>query len=208
MSHIYISKQQTHQWSVEKHALFRHLLIFIGRQQLVADAMRELGLNLDAVGQHGSLAWGWQADVSPEARQTWLDGLRACEPLSPLVHMPPQRVAQRGVWFDSTGAVWNYYLHGCGCRLEHQTSGEPLDWDCPDVDTFDPYFFEEYVAWLVRQSDGDRGMDALRQVLAQQGGEGVIALIEEMCIDGAIAQRETVMGPTYYVVGEKTCAAR
>ena len=195
--------QQAEQRSVVKQALYRHLLIFIERQQLVAHAMRDLGLNLDAVGQHGALAWGWLAEVPDETRQAWLAELRAQEPLSLLLHTPSQRVAQQGVWYDPTGTAWDYYLHGCGCRLKHQMSGEPLDWDCPDVQSFDPYFFNEYVDWLVRQSGRDVDTEMLRRWLDQQNGEGVIALIEEMRVDGVIARDETVRGTSYYVVGER-----
>jgi hypothetical protein len=54
-----------------KNELKNALVYFIDRQQLVAQAMRDLGLNLDLVSKFGALAWvsgTWNLD---EKTKTW-----------------------------------------------------------------------------------------------------------------------------------------
>ncbi len=51
-----------------------------------------------------------------------------------------------GFWGDQK--QWDYFVHGFGCWLTHTITGEPIDWDAPDVNVFDYYKFERYAIWF------------------------------------------------------------
>jgi hypothetical protein len=46
---------------------------------------------------------------------------------------------QGGFWGRNN--EWMYYFHGAGCRIIHTITGEPIDWDAPDVNRLDRFFF-------------------------------------------------------------------
>ncbi|MCI0713365.1 MAG: hypothetical protein L0154_24630 [Chloroflexi bacterium] len=57
---------------------------------------------------------------------------------------------QRGEW-EHEGR-WQYFVHGTGIKLTNTVSGEPIEWDAPDPDVFDVYWFANWVEWKVLQS--------------------------------------------------------
>jgi hypothetical protein len=48
----------------------------------------------------------------------------------------------RGTWGD-----WSYWLHGGGCRLVHSQTGERIEWDAPDLQSFDKNWFANWLDW-------------------------------------------------------------
>jgi len=54
---------------------------------------------------------------------------------------------QRGRWGE-----WRYRIHGGGCELVHDTTGEPIQWDSPDVRRFDPNWFVDWVRWYAART--------------------------------------------------------
>jgi hypothetical protein len=59
-----------------------------------------------------------------------------------------------GVWEDS-GQNWTYYIHGKGCRITNNTTSEPIEWDIPDIDVFDRYWFGNWVRWWLNYNKGE-----------------------------------------------------
>jgi hypothetical protein len=57
----------------------------------------------------------------------------------------PESTTERGYWGSNN--QWRYAFHGRGCRITHTASGETIDWDMPDVLTFDVYFFTRWLRW-------------------------------------------------------------
>jgi hypothetical protein len=51
---------------------------------------------------------------------------------------------------------WEYYLHGSGCKLVNQDTLEPLEWDAPDVEIFDRYWFAVYATWWINTGQLDQ----------------------------------------------------
>lgn len=130
------------------------LAYFIERQKLVARAMVEFGLDLNEVGEFGPTVWVWnpqpentnsqelimkqieQSD-DPYIRKLFQLALRANE----------RKIPQSGIWHDDENNEWRYFLHGSGCRLTNVETGEPIDWDCPDVKKYDTWKFMFHLIW-------------------------------------------------------------
>lgn len=55
---------------------------------------------------------------------------------------------QAGLW----RAEWRYWAHGLGCRLVHQHTGEPLEWDAPELLSFDERWFWTHLEWRIGQT--------------------------------------------------------
>jgi len=159
---------------------------FVGRQKVVAQAMQDLDIDLDDVGRWGAAVWsqqGIQEPLSPlpdmssdEARELWRAVQRA---------RTRRPVAQHGTWGDS--GVWVYYLHGKGCRLHNTLTGEVIDWDCPNVEAFNPYFFINHLRWRLETEDKS-SLSSIRDWVSQSpdGLESIIRLVEQMKETGLV----------------------
>ncbi len=135
------------------------LTYFIERQKLVAQAMTEMGLDLNEVAQYGALAWvstlppdkngkvvksvdaySEYENSDNEERQKWYQvAKRASE----------RNLPQTGIWHDSEQNEWEYTLHGGGCRLVNTKTGEPINWDPPDVNSYDTFKFMYNLKWQI-----------------------------------------------------------
>lgn len=62
-------------------------------------------------------------------------------------------VPQSGQW--GKNKEWHYFIHGKGCQLIHNTTQEPLEWDAPDIESFDRSWFVNYLQWLSSQGVED-----------------------------------------------------
>jgi hypothetical protein len=68
---------------------------------------------------------------------------------------------QSGVW----GGEWRHFAHGYGCRLTHIHTGEPLEWDAPDLLAFDEYWFGNHLTWRIQQTLSPDQVEAYSQWL-------------------------------------------
>src|SRR5688572_17128800 len=116
------------------------LAYFIERQKLVAQAMTDLDLDLNEVGEFGPIAWASnsESDKLGAADKIKREIAKANDPrtkkmLQLALRASERELTQSGVWHDRENSEWRYFLHGSGCRLTHTQTGEPIDWDCPDV---------------------------------------------------------------------------
>jgi hypothetical protein len=57
----------------------------------------------------------------------------------------------RGDW--GKAKEWHYFLHGGGCRLIHKVTAEPIEWDAPNIQRFDRYWFANWVKWTLDQQN-------------------------------------------------------
>ena len=57
-----------------------------------------------------------------------------------------------GQWQD-----WTFYFQGIGCRLIHEETAEIIEWEAPDIHTFDRHWFVNWLEWLwiYRSDDPD-----------------------------------------------------
>ena len=141
-----------------KDELRNALAYFIERQKLVAQAMTELGLDLNEVAEFKSAAWSSGANSNKDDFQT---SRTSPEPENAYVRKlfqvakraSERNLSQIGTWRDSENNEWRYFLHGGGCRLTNLGTGEPIDWDCPNVNSYDKYKFFYHLEWQMTASE-------------------------------------------------------
>ena len=132
------------------------LIYFIERQKLVAQAMMNLGLDLNEVGEFGPVAWVSNPESENSMSQKEInqqieksDNPRTQKMLQLALQASERKIPQSGVWLDKEKNEWRYFLHGSGCRLTNLKTGEPIDWDCPDVNKYDVWKFMFHLMWQV-----------------------------------------------------------
>src|SRR5258706_8288380 len=114
---------------------------FIQRQSLVHDALKEIRPDLVGV-------------TEEERLRPSKDYIRA---------------TQKGTWGKNN--EWDYYIHGGGCALTHVETGEPIEWDTPDLRRFDPYWFVNWVKWKVSQNVTDKSLMFIRSRVGVEDNE-------------------------------------
>ncbi len=160
--------------------LYNAITHFVERQKLVAQAMVDLGLDLEEVGQYGVAAWA--AELPPGWAITQHDAERVPDGYK-IYNMRKRiealRLPDRGIWIDRDGDEWEYYLHGKGCLLTNKRTGEPIDWEC-NVPTLEIWFFLQYLEWQLTSPDWrDRLMHTQKWIQAR-GLDSVCELIREI----------------------------
>jgi hypothetical protein len=136
------------------------LAYFIERQKLVAQAMTELGLDLDEVGEFGAFAWVSNPEADKQSAQEKIrqETAKANDPRTQAMLQLALRASERalpqsGIWRDRENNEWRYFLHGSGCRLTNINTGEPIDWNCPDVNKYDQWKFMFHLMWQLSSSE-------------------------------------------------------
>jgi hypothetical protein len=179
--------------SLVKQELLQAIAYFIERQQLVAQAMVEMGLDLDEVGRYKAVAW-----VSYENADTFrLDQLReeatdeqTLELIEVAKRAQARGVPQKGTWQDKHSNEWEYYLHGGGCSLLNRRTKETIDWDCPNPLAFDPFFFYRHLEWQLSSPERRDGLLNTQQWVRQAQQLSIDAavdpLVREMRNEGLI----------------------
>jgi hypothetical protein len=84
------------------------------------------------------------------------------------------RAVARGRW--GPNEEWTYRIHGHGCTMKHSTTGEPIRWLAPDLSRFDPYWFVEWIAWLLERGEEDASTAVVARRL-DAGVEGLQPLV-------------------------------
>jgi hypothetical protein len=108
---------------------------FLQRQKLVALAM--LDVHPTALRLAGTHILG--IEIEPYVTK-WQDKLDA--------DMDFARNWQSGLW----RGTWKHWAHGVGCRLTHIESGEPIEWDAPNLLAFDEGWFGNHLGWRIQQT--------------------------------------------------------
>lgn len=57
---------------------------------------------------------------------------------------------------------WSYYFHGAGCRLINSKTSEIIEWEASNVNTFDRYWFVNWLEWLWMFHPNDEGLASLK----------------------------------------------
>ena len=188
--------------SLIKQEFCEAIAYFIERQDLAAQAMLDLGLDLEEVGEYGAIAWVSSATHILKDVERPLDLYTEGSDLYNVAKRAEAiRVPQEGIWKDYDHNEWKYFLHGGGCRLTNTKTGEPIDWNCPNRLSFTPWFFCFHLEW---QLDSPERKDKLHhtrnwiQSIQTQESDWVNvtvrieALIREMINDGLINQDRTL----------------
>jgi hypothetical protein len=106
---------------------------------------------------------------------------------------------------SGTWGAWKYMLHGSGCLLVHLTTGEPIEWDPPDLLTFDRFWLANWSAWYLEQPDSEDVYLTLMEEL-----EGKTATINDLVFPtlnqltkmGVLYQRDSAIAFNKYTLVE------
>jgi hypothetical protein len=112
--------------------------IFVERQQIVVEAMEEVcprRLRMAGISREIASEAYWKEISSNKLRDQ----------------------PQFGEWHGE----WKYFWHGCGCRLKNLSTGEIIEWDAPDLQTFDKYWLSNWIAWAFTQQNHDESMSVV-----------------------------------------------
>ena len=186
---------------VVKRELYQAIAYFIERQQLVAQAMLDLGLDVELVGTYGGLAW-----ISLEDYPNDFNGFEELleeenlpqeerRLINALKHNSENHVSRKGLW--GANGEWEYSLHGIGCCLTNRYTREPIDWDCPNVMAFQTYFFGFHLEWQLRSPIRSDMLKHTRSWIRKRGRKSIETLIDEMIDEGLIEQDRTLDGQMY-----------
>jgi hypothetical protein len=99
---------------------------------------------------------------------------------------------QRGTWGEND--EWEYYLHGGGCLLTNKETGEPIDWDCPNLKSFDEFFFRTHLEWQLEASDRKAELKHTKLWIEKFGADSIRELMDEMRSDGLIEDYQIMEG--------------
>jgi hypothetical protein len=150
--------------SLAKQELLDAITYYIDRQKIVAQALTDLGFDI-------TTNWSF-TDANDEqainAIQKWVARRK--------------EIPSRGVWIDQENNQWDYYLHGAGCTLTNQKTGEPIEWDAPKLNSFDSFFFFPSIFWQFHAKDRYDKVGRLKAWLTGNMEQ----LIEELVEDGKL----------------------
>jgi hypothetical protein len=73
------------------------------------------------------------------------------------------RIPYIGTW--QRYGTWGYHIHGCGCLLVNIITREPVEWDAPDINSFDELWFFNWYKWVIRINEqyGDISEESLKK---------------------------------------------
>ncbi|MBI3173502.1 MAG: hypothetical protein HYZ25_07275 [Chloroflexi bacterium] len=149
--------------NLAKQQLLDAISYYIEGQKIVAQALSDLGFNINIFGDPND-------KQAREEIEKWL------------AHV--SEISQKGIWVDSDNNEWEYYVHGGGCRLTNVSTREPIEWDVPNLDTFDPFFFHDNLFWQFR---AENRYDKVGAVLFWVN-HAVDELIRELVGDGKLSK--------------------
>jgi hypothetical protein len=75
----------------------------------------------------------------------------------------------KGYWGDNN--EWKYRLHGGGCHLTHTITEEVIGWDSPDLRRFDPYWFTDWLSWILKQDTDFPCPSVVLATVSEQGDD-------------------------------------
>jgi hypothetical protein len=130
--------------SVEELATVLHSLIayFVERQRLVGLALLELRPRFVSFGGQDKFLG---IDVAP-----YLEAYYERE----------SRASQKGIWKKD----WEHWIHGMGCRLTHLQTGEPIEWDAPNLRELDLGWFDNHLRWRLEKEPHDPSIKRYAQL--------------------------------------------
>lgn len=69
----------------------------------------------------------------------------------------------QGHWHE-----WTYHFQGAGCRLINDETREIIEWQARDIETFDRYWFVNWIEWLFKFHPDDEDLVLLNAYYLQQ----------------------------------------
>lgn len=181
--------------ALAKQELTKAIARFVKRQVLVAEVIKDLGLSSDDMARYGAFAWGGPPDRNLFSIQQ--QAIESAHPDDIAYFYNARRASQRklprkGTWYDVYNQSWEYYLHGGGCMIVNKETEEVLDWDCPNILAFDPFFFQPHLEWQLKQQLYRNEFVQFRLWLGNRNIRVIQELLEELQADGILTQEWTL----------------
>lgn len=98
------------------------------------------------------------------------------------------KAPQIGYWGENN--EWKYFLHGLGCWLTHTITREPIDWDVPNPQVLDLFFFSRHLQWRMEYHADHTDVAIVANVFRQQD-ESLLGSLEMLMV--ALHQHDHVL---------------
>jgi len=136
-----------------KEELIEAITYFVKRQELVAQALTDFGLDLFAMAILGAGGWTLGAEAAKRLSEVTPNNFdeKFRGALQRMIENNSPKLNQEGSWQDKNGEIWKYFMHGGGCLSINQVTGEPIDWDGPSTIHFDAFKFCSYLNWQMEK---------------------------------------------------------
>jgi len=88
---------------------------------------------------------------------------------------------------------WSYYFKGAGCRLISGKTAEIIEWDAVGINTFDRYWFVNWLEWLWMFHPEDRDLYLFRDFFNRRPNrydlyEIIFPMLRVLNVEGYITQ--------------------
>ncbi len=138
---------------------------FVQRQQVTLDAFRAL------------------RPAIVDAKHITCDEPKLIEILTQYMDDPWQ-----GHWHE-----WSYYFQGAGCRLINGKTAEIIEWEAADLNTFDRYWFVNWLEWLWMFHPQDDDLNLLKDYYSHRPNryqlyELIFPMLQLLKVEGYINQ--------------------
>lgn len=138
---------------------------FVQRQQVTLDAFRAL------------------RPAIVDAEHITCDEPKLIEILTQYMDDPWQ-----GHWHE-----WSYYFQGAGCRLINGETAEIIEWEAADLNTFDRYWFVNWLEWLWMFHPQDDDLNLLKDYYSHRPNryqlyELIFPMLQLLKVEGYINQ--------------------
>jgi hypothetical protein len=164
---------------------------FIKRQQFVVQVIKDLDIDPIDMGRWGSGIWTQQGKQHPSPNLSAPTSDAATAVWEAIERARSRRaVNQTGKWGKSE--EWDYFLHGKGCMLRNSLTGEEIDWDCPNPQRFNRYFFLEHLRWRIKMEKDNLIQIRKKAENSPNGLDFIIQALEEMVEAGLINRDYTL----------------
>jgi hypothetical protein len=84
---------------------------------------------------------------------------------------------------------WSFFIHGLGCVIRNRVTGEPIEWDGPNLSRFDQYWFHNWLEWAIAHDPDREDTSIVAAHLRGNHGERerlVFGLLDELARAGAL----------------------
>lgn len=97
----------------------------------------------------------------------------------------------KGHWHE-----WTYHFQGAGCRLISSETSEIIEWEASDVNTFDRYWFVNWLEWLWMFHPNDTDLTMLKDFFSYRPNrydlyEIIFPMLRVLSIEGYITNDAT-----------------
>lgn len=122
-------------------------------------------------------------ELRPAIVDTKADQAKLIDTLTQYINHPWQ-----GNWHE-----WSFHFHGLGCRLINNKTAEIIEWEAPDVNTFDRFWFVNWLEWLWMFHPDDENLKLLKDFYSHRPNrydlyDLIFPMLNLLRVEGQISQ--------------------